>query len=609
MKLEAKSPIRNFLIFCIVGFLLYLPTLRAPFCFDDQIVIIHNPLIQGLSTGWKGIVDVWNFQHSRFLTNLTLAINFAFHGLNTFGYHLINLFIHILTALGVCVFANQFVKTKSNEKPDLGFWAGLLFLVHPVNTEAVSYISQRSSSLVALFYIWSVFFYLVGRQKHVIGYMISALLFGLLAIMSKETAVTLPLAWLLIDYFVLHRRPSLLIGGTFIFLTLCILVFFNFEWKELLTAHIHSQSHRGDLLTPFTYLITQTRVLVVLFSLIPLPLNLNIDYDFPMSHSLLEPSVLASLTFLSALIIFAFVIRRSYSSFSFMIFWFFISLLPHLIPPRANIIAEHKLYLTLVLFVPFFCYGLYQIVSTRVFKSVIIALVTIFSLFTFFRNNLWADPVRLWESTLKQSPQKARVYLNLGMAYSQNLQFPEAIQCYKKVIGLAPEMPEAYVDLSETYYNQAERSLAMGSIEQGIQRMPEISLLYIQRGLLYARDAEDDLALRDFDHALKLNSKERELYKMRGMIYLRLHQYKEALSDFNSWLKWFPKDEDVLSKRADIFFQQKNYQMALSDYNHLISINPNGVYYYNRSVLNEILGNHDEMISDRKKTKALGFKR
>ncbi|MBF0489903.1 MAG: tetratricopeptide repeat protein [Candidatus Omnitrophica bacterium] len=600
------------LFLCIVAVLLYFPTFRAPFCFDDQLVIINNPLIQDLSLGWRGIVEVWSFQHSRFLTNLSFALNFHCHQLDTFGYHLVNWVIHLLTTLGVWFLARLIlqIKKEPKSKTDLAFWAALLFLVHPVCTESVSYISQRSSALVALFYLWSVIAYIQARisDRQQVVYFGLAFLGAGLAILSKETAMTLPLAWVLVDYFIIGRRSPRWIGGICVMMLLTVVFFFDGHWRSTLCSSIYSQSHRNDLLTPYNYLLTQLRVLVVLFNLIVCPLGLNVDYDFAMSHSFFEWPVILSSLFLASLGFVAYRIRKSYWAFSFVIAWFLISLLTHILPVRANVIAEHKLYLTLVLFIPVFCYGIYKNLTPRIFTAVMITLVLVFSGLTLLRNQLWADPVRLWQDCLTHSPYKARPYLNLGVAYFEKQQFNEALQAYQKAIQLAPEVPQPYINASEIYYRQGNSSQALAYIQKAKLLAPTSYLPYLQGGVLLARLNRNSEAVVDLTKALELNPQSRAIYKMRGLLYVRLHQQKDALKDLSVWLLWNTKDELALSQRADIYFDRKEYSLALQDYTVLIHLHPIAGYYYNRSVLYEILGDKEHMSQDRTLAQKAGFK-
>src|SRR5438477_10066702 len=93
--------IKKTLIICVLGFLLYAPTLKAPFVFDEHLLLTNNHLTQNLYQGLEGLREIWSFQPSRFLTNLTLAVNFYFHQLDVLGYHFVNILIHLLTTFGV----------------------------------------------------------------------------------------------------------------------------------------------------------------------------------------------------------------------------------------------------------------------------------------------------------------------------------------------------------------------------------------------------------------------------------------------------------------------------------------------------------------------------
>ena len=150
---------KDLLILLFLELILYFHILHAPFLFDDQLVIINNSLIQSLSHGWQGLGRFGNL-NIPIITNLSFAFDFYFYHLNTFGYHLTNLIIHFLTVIGVWFFTKTILDFKDGGKIEINlpFWAAILFLVHPLNTESVSYISQRPSSLVALF------LYLVGHS-------------------------------------------------------------------------------------------------------------------------------------------------------------------------------------------------------------------------------------------------------------------------------------------------------------------------------------------------------------------------------------------------------------------------------------------------------------
>ncbi len=576
---------QNKLIFLLLlGIAVYVPMLRAPFSFDDDFLIVRNPAIHHLSSGWEGIVSLWQFQPSRLLSNLTLALNFQFHQLDVLGYHIINVLIHLLTAMGVWFLVKQILifRPVKDGGIDIAFWAGFLFLVHPLNTSAVSMTSQRSAEMVALFYIWSLVFYLRGRLLVAFGC-------GLLALLSKETGLTFPLAWMAADYFIRRQKPKLWVWAAFAGALFAVVLFFKFQVKALLFQEVISQSHRLDVLTAGTYLLTQLRVLVVFLKLIFLPMGQNVDYDFPMSHSLMEASTLLSFFLLSALIAWAVWARRHYWPLAMAVALFFISILPHLLPPRGNVIAEHKLYLSLSLIIPFLCYWLAVAVSKKQFIIILSPIIGIFALVTLQRNVLWADPVKMWEDTVKQSPNKARVYQNLGVAYFNAGRIEDALVNYKKAISLAPEMTVAYINIASIYTEQGRWSDAMDYVEQALHIDPALEGGYYQRAVLWALKKEDAKAIADFTKALALNGQLHVIYKLRGVLYERSGHQEEALADYSAWLAVNPEDIDILSKKADIYFRARKYKQALQEYNRLIALDPAPYRIYNRSVLIEIL--------------------
>ena len=219
------------LIFAAV--LLYAQTLNDPFHFDDAVTIVTNQAVHHLPDLSSTIRGLLEFQPSRFVTNFTFAINYFIGRLDVTGYHAVNILIHLGVAFLVWWFGELLVrltgrkegndnrstknKKKKTQEPvqvnaaqasPIPFLAALVFLVHPVNTEAVSYISQRSEQLAALFYLAAVCLYIQGRmlEGNPRLFFAGAVICGLLGSFSKETAVTLPLMIMVVDLFFLQWR-------------------------------------------------------------------------------------------------------------------------------------------------------------------------------------------------------------------------------------------------------------------------------------------------------------------------------------------------------------------------------------------------------------------
>ncbi len=562
---STNMAIFKFLALTALAVLLYAQVWHAPFIFDDEIVILRNPQLQDLHHGFESLRHIWQFQPPRFLTNLTFALNFHVHQANTFGYHLVNWLLHLWTAVSVWYFTRLVLRLRGPQPAagslgvDVAFWAALLFLAHPVNTEAVSYTNHRSSILVTLFYLWSLIFYIRARtssQARQAGlYFGATAVLAAVALLCKESAVTLPLAWVLADYYLCQKRILKKIWLALAVVILAAGVLFDFNWKAIFFTPFYSQSHRGDLLNLPLYVLTQLRVCVVFLKLIFFPVNLNADYDFPMSHSLWEGPTFLAFAFLAGLIGAAVYVRKKYWALSFLVFWFFVSLLSHIVPARLNVISEHKLYLTLAVFIPVLVIWLYSVLSRRTFVITMAIVLGGFSYLTLERNKLWADPVLLWETTIRQSPQKPRPYINLGVAYFHAGRFEEALAAYQTVIRMAPEYPEPYLNTADIYTQRNELQKALEYTELAIVRQPRFDVSYLQKAYINERLKRED----------------------------------EAVKSYGQWLELHPQDVGVLSHQADLMFRLKDYRGALANYDRLIKLYPTRRFYENRDVIVEIL--------------------
>ena len=492
-----------------LGLLLYVRIFHAPFLFDDEILIVHNPNVQDLAHGFDSIKNIFTYQHSRLLTNLTVALNFHFGHFDTFGYHIVNWLLHIGVTGGVWYLTRMIMRYKKIESSvDIAFWASLLFLVHPLHTESVSYINHRSSVLVTLFYIWSLIFYLKARTANAARqgwvYFGLASICALLSLLSKESGWTLPLAWVAGDMLLLNRTPKKEVWLSLAVILCVAAAIFDFRIKETLLVQVYSQSHRGDYLTIGTYLLSQLRVCVVFLKLMVFPVGLNADYDFPMSHSLMEPQTAGAFIFLALLCAGAYAWRHRCWYWTWCVALFYITLLSHFFPVRYNVIAEHKLYLTLALLTPVIALWLLDRFKDRVVMIMAI-MIAIFALLTVERNEIWASPVKLWMDTCARSPQKPRPHLNLASALLAKGQVAEAEQIFFSVIKVAPEYCESYINLAQIETGRGHLEKALMYSNQAIQVNPGFDIANLQNGFLNDHMGHAQDAIKRFQFWLSIH--------------------------------------------------------------------------------------------------------
>jgi hypothetical protein len=388
-------------LLAVVAVVVYLPSLAGPFHFDDYNVIVNYPTVHSWSTLFERAgAGVRAVLKASYVANWTLDPG-------PLGFHVVNIALHALNTV-LLFFIGKRLTPDRGQTPAL--IAALLFALHPMQTEAVTYISGRSSSLMATFYLGALLAYLRGAH-----WTLSSLLF-VLAVATRETAVTLPAALLLIELCrgtawrtIVQRQTAhwtlLAAGGLFVLL--------NERYFDLLAYGFGERSLGDNLLTQIggvSYLI---------WHLVSLQ-DLNID---PGLSTLTEwtPALVFQGVLLAALLALGIANLRRRPWLAFGILWFFLQLAPtNSIVPRLDVANDRQLYLA--------CWGLFFALAVQIEwpRAVAIALCLLFAGASVLRQLDYRDEITLWEASVRSSPWNARAHNNLGYAYYQAGRKPEA---------------------------------------------------------------------------------------------------------------------------------------------------------------------------------------
>jgi tetratricopeptide (TPR) repeat protein len=552
----ARNPLVHLSLIALAACLAYANSFSVPFVFDDDTHIKYNLLIQDVRfladpSLAKGIgLNHYYFLRLRYVSLLSFALDYRLHGLNPSGYHLTNLIIHLINASLVyglikISFTTPLLSQSVLQRYGslIAFFTALLFAVHPIQTQAVTYIAQRQMSLATLFYLLSLYLYVKWRLASLAGAQAGArdlksLLVGLyvlslgvavLGMKTKEICVTLPVAIGLYEFLffqgkVLKRMMFIIpyLVTTFIIpLSLMTLVDLRQPLGEILT----SVSHKSFIFTPVSsgdYLLTQFTVLVTYLRLLVLPINQNLDYDYPIYHSFLAPTVFLSFALLAAILALAVYLLYAYRErepgvrlVAFGIFFFFLALaVESSIMPMIDVINEHRLYLAAA--------GFFAALTTGIFLGVsrwegrwpalpglaillLLVLAGGYGVATHRRNQVWQSELHLWEDVVKKSPGKARAYIQLGYAYAHQGQYNRAIPFYQQAIALNPGFAPYYSDLSIAYLNVGDTEKAMQMAQKALQVNPKSAYAYNNLGVLYLRQGEMERAAAMFNFALRIN--------------------------------------------------------------------------------------------------------
>ena len=441
----------------VLGVIAYCNSFGAPLVFDDLLSIQKNPGVRFGEFGRDPFAGRW-------LLYVTYTLNYMWTGQDVWSYHLVNLVLHLLDGILIFFVALRIFERAIGVGRRQRIWAFLaagFFLVHPVQTEAVTYISQRSEMLSAIFFI-AAFWIFVRWPENKIGILLSLIIAipFLLALSSKETAISLPAMMFLYDFIFISDGSIRAMASRWTFYATYLLggVAVGYYLVTVTLRQSVGPTLQGHLSSSH-YFYTELRVMTRYVYLIFLPIGQRLDYNYRPSASFLEPSVVLSFLFISAILVFAWRIRSKHKVFSFSIFWFFLALAPtSSFLPIQDVIFEHRLYLPLVgvcLAFPI----LMDLISTqaqsryRLAISAGAASVVALSLLTagaLIRNYVWGDEVRLWEEGVEKTPQSGRAYDGLMWAYFKQGKYDEAIKTMNKAIQVIPESAR---DLRETLAN------------------------------------------------------------------------------------------------------------------------------------------------------------
>jgi tetratricopeptide (TPR) repeat protein len=588
------------IIIVLVACLAYANTFTVPFQFDDDAYIVNNPVIRTFHffLAPSQIADLTENSPTavppalryafmtRMLGYFTFAVNYHLDGLNVTGYHVVNLAIHILNGILVFLILRATLKIcrisgkKAGEAFTEDFIAGiisLIFVSHPIQTQAVTYISQRFASLAAFFYLLSLYLYIrfslssSGRWRTA-AYG-GALISTILAMLTKEFTITLPVMLILYDMTFLQgsRRGRIRRLAPFAATLVIIPVLVFIQQGTLhdldstmrtITAADSSNISRSH------YLLTQFRVLALYLRLLFVPVGQNIDHDIPVYTSLFEPSVF--LSFLLVLILLATAVRLYIVSTrkpvvseirlaAFGIVWFFLTLsVESSIIPLGERAAEYRLYLpsigliTSVASLALFAVRRYSRggVLRPVFAYCICALVVVpLSIATLCRNNVWGSEISLWQDAARKSPALVRphqnlgiyygsqgrledakrelmlalalepmnfeLHNNLGVVYKQMGAYDDAVREYTTVLRLSPGDVMAHYNLGNVYLAQGRVPEAIQEYEKTVELIPDYDEAHNNLGIAYQKGGHFDAAVREFDRALQLNPQNEHARKNR----------------------------------------------------------------------------------------------
>jgi len=529
----------------LIGLVAYFNSFSVPFHYDDfhflkeQIIIKSFPLyLDWLTENYAAIIT------NRAFLLFTFYLNYLIGGLDTFGYHLVNLALHIATAFLFYLLLARYVDNKEGDRYHaMAILAALFFVVHPINTESVTYISSRSSELSTLCMLGTMLLFFRATEKgfSLLPYLFSIVCFAL-GLAAKQSAIVAPALLVLFDYYFVSGKDK----------TFPSRIKFHLPYWGIMAAgsiyYAGIISHPEMYDRPWTtHVLTEITVVVEYLRLLILPLGLTIDHSTRESVAF-DLRVAFSFALITGFFLAAYVLRNKNRVLSFSILWFFINLTPFFAMRMTDYMAERWIYAAGL----GFCLALSALLFGAVqrYRSIGIAavagVVLFFGVLTVMRNEVYGDPITLWADALKKAPEKDKLYTNLSAAYLERGNIDKAIGIMELSIKQGNRAITTYLNLATAYY-----------MKDDLQKAEEIMLLlkgsisaeiyYYNLGSIYKQKKEYRKAIETFTKATENNNYSPAVLGSIGECYKQLGNKKKAAEYYLATTKKIPqKPEDYL---------------------------------------------------------------
>ena len=515
----------SLIFIALAGFAVYINSLNGEFFWDDYHLIRYNTQI----TNWDNLTRIFTsdmgqgstsrYNYYRPLQTLIFMTEYRLWGLDVRGYHTVNILFHILTAL--CLYWLSFILFKNKQ---LSFIAGILFAVHPVHTEAVAYISGLAGPLVASTTILCVIFYIKTLKKPAATTYFLSIIFFILALLSKENSVMLPVLLAIYHYAFRERvrfkyfSPLILLAFIYVVLRITLLKSIAIYPSWLASCW---QRIPGVFVSITNYL-----------KLLVLPLGLHMDYGKLLFY-FNDARAISGIIFSISCVLYI-VKRRENKLLSFSILWFFATLLPvSSIYPLAFYMAEHFLYLPSLGFFLILAKALSSERIKTLGKLLSLTIIIFYALLTMQQNVYWQNPIAFYKNSLKYTPRSIKLHNNLGQEYAALGEFEKAIDCFKKVIKINPDIAEPYNNIGAMYVKTNKPEQAITYYKKAIELDRNNYIINYNLAKAYSLTGKTDDAICWYKKTLDINPSFYPAHKDLAFIYHELKMRDLALKHIN----------------------------------------------------------------------------
>ena len=577
----------------MVGLIVYRNSVTGPFIFDDHQTITNNPFIRHLWPLWTALsAPQGSCVSGRPIISLSLALNYACGGLHVVGYHLFNIVAHLLAALllyGIVrrtLCETRLAARYGDAAEGLALASALIWVVHPLLTESVNFILQRSEVLMGFFLLLTLYCVIrgAGSLHQQRWWYAAAVVTCALGMASKEVMVSAPLLVWFYDRTVLARsvremwraRRGLYAGLASTWVLLAVLV----------ATHPHpAEAGFGFAqLTPWRYAITQCGVIAHYLRLAVWPSPLVVDYmDWPVPRTLFAvlPSALAMLGLVAATC--WALLRRS--PWGLLGAWFLLILAPtsSMLPIVTEIAAERRMYLPLaavvVCIVMIAWHGLARLrldamVRRRVAIGLVAAAVGVLGALTVRRNHDYRTEASIWSDAVAKRPNNARAHNNLGQAWHREGRLDAAVAQYHEALRLKPDLAQAHYNLGLAMADERHLPEAVSCYLEAIRLKPKYAAAHYNLALVLDDQERFPEAIAQYLEAIHLEPTFMEAYNNLAVVYVKEGRLDEAVAQYREALRLAPDAADVHYNLGRALVRQERFDDAVVQYREALRLQP-----------------------------------
>ncbi|UTW67776.1 tetratricopeptide repeat protein [bacterium SCSIO 12643] len=575
MNLDRRS-IYELLGIVLITLILYWPSTQFDFVnYDDQVYVLENAFVQ--SPTMNSLLDGSGTGNFHPLTMISLWLDHTLGNGSAQMYHVSNVLWHLLNTVLVFFLVQRIL---SNHR-GVPFFVALLFAIHPMHIESVAWISSRKDLVYTFFYLSALIVYNQYLMKQQKQFLVYTLVLGVLSLLSKPAAITLPVALALLYYWesgtiqakkLLELAPLFL--GSIIIGLLTIQLQSNDAINDLETYSVVERM--GFALYGIYYYTIQSIWPSGLVAMHPYPAG-----DEMTSISFIAPMLGGIIMLLLA----AWGFKKDRKlRFGILFYLLNLVLMLQLVSIGRAIVAERYTYLSYLGLFLVFGVLLSSITKIKENKSSFYVLGIIVGGLFFFISikqvRVWENSETLWSKAIQENPQDWYGYIGRGNYYQEIGKEAKALADFEKAIQVAPDQIDNYFNLGDLQYKMLQVKKAVATYSLAIEQRPDYEQAYINRGQFYIALQDGASALADFNQAIALNPNSYLAYNNRGNLYLMVGNIAEAVADFNKSIEINPDYANAWYNRGTALLNS-DLKSAQRDLEQAVTINPGYFDAYN----------------------------